>query len=73
MNAKRMIAPYLTPSSVNLFKPECKSQFRLIQYLNSTKMNDFLIDTSVPTTLYSNFLTKKSFKSDGNLLKSMTN
>ena len=39
-------------------------------------MNDFLINTSVPVTLYSNMLNFrdviKSFKSDGDLLKTMT-
>ena len=40
-------------------------------------MNDFLINTSIPVTLYSNMLTlrdsNKSFKLDGDLLKTMTN
>ena len=43
MNDKGMIAPYLASSLVNLFKPENKSQFRLRKDVNSTKMNDFLI------------------------------
>ena len=34
MNDKCMIAPYLVFSLVNLFKPENKSQFRLIKDLN---------------------------------------
>ena len=57
MNDKGMIAPYFASSLVKLFKPENKSQFRLMKDLNSTKMNDFLINTSVPVTLYSKMLT----------------
>ena len=37
MNDEGMIAPYLASSLVNLFKSEKKSQFRLINDLNSTK------------------------------------
>ena len=77
MNDKGMTAPYLVSSLVNLFKPENKSQFRLIKDLNSTEMNNFLINTSVPVTLYSNMLTfrdtSRSFKLDGDLLKTITN
>ena len=72
-----MIAPYLAPSVVNLFKPENKSQFRLRKDLNSTKMNDFSIRGNKPASLYSNMITfgnsNKSFKLDGDLLKLVTN
>ena len=75
MNDKSMIAPYLASSLVNLLKPENKSQFRLIRDVNSTKMNDFLINTNVPIILYSNMSTfrdtKRSSKLDGDLLKTM--
>ena len=77
MNKEGMIAPYLASSSVNLLKPENKSQFRLIKDINLTKMSDFLINTSVPVTLDSNILnfrdSNDSFKIDGDLLKTMTN
>ena len=39
-----MIAPYLASPLVDVFKPEHESLFRLIKNLNSTKMNDFLIN-----------------------------
>ena len=55
-NDKGMIAPYLTSSLVNLLKLENKSQFRLIKDPNSTELNDILINTSVPVTLYSKML-----------------
>ena len=70
-----MIAPYLASSLVNLFKPENKCQFRLKKDLNSTKMNDFLINEGIPGTIFSNFLafrdSNKSFKLDGDLLETI--
>ena len=76
MNEKGLIAPYLASSLVNLFKPENESQFRLKKDLNSTRMNDFLIN-GIPVTLYSNMSTfrdsNKSFKLDGDLLEAITN
>ena len=56
INNNGSIAPYLASSLVNLFKPENKSQFRLKKDLNSTKMNDFLINDGIPVTLVSNML-----------------
>ena len=77
MNDKGMTAPYLASSSVNLFKPENKSQFRLRKNPNSTKMNYFLIHGSIPVTLFSNMITfrdsNKSFRLEGDLLKLITN
>ena len=77
MNNNGLIAPYLASSLVNLFKPENKSQFRLKKDLNSTKMNDFLINEGIPVTLVSNMLifrdNNKSFKLEGDLLETMTN
>ena len=57
MNDKGLIAPYLASSSVNLFKLENKNQFSILRDLNSTKMYDFLTNTSVLVTLFSNLLT----------------
>ena len=72
-----LIAPYLASPLVNLFKPENKSQFRLKKDLNSTKMNDFLINEGVPVTLVSNMLifrdSNKPFKLEGDLSETMTN
>ena len=77
MNDKRMIAPYLASSLVILFKPENKIQFRLIKDLNSSKMNDFLINGGIPVTLFSNMLffkdSNKSFKLDVDISETMTN
>ena len=72
-----MIVPYLASSLVNLLKPENKCHFGLVKDLNSTKMNDSLLNPGIPVTLYSNMLTyrdsKKSFKLDGNLLDKLKN
>ena len=54
MNDKGVIAPTLAPSLVNVFKPEKRSQFRFKKDLNSTKLNDFLINKGIPVTLFSN-------------------
>ena len=72
-----MIAPCLASFLINRFIPENKSQFKLIKDHNSTRMKIFLINTSVPGTLYSNMLTfrgsNKTFKLDGDLLETITN
>ena len=72
-NDKGMIASYLASYLVNFFKPENKSKFRIIRDLNSTMMNDFLIDGGIPGTLYSIMLffrdSNKSFKLVGDLLE----
>ena len=72
-----MIAPYLSSSLLSLFKPENKSQFIIIIDLNSTKLNDFLINTRVPVSLYGNMLTFrdtiKPCKLDGDYCKTMKN
>ena len=72
-----MIAPYLASPLVNLFKPENKNKFTRTEDLNSTKTNDFLMNTSVQITLYRDMLTfrdtNRSLKLDGNLLKPITN
>ena len=77
MNDSGLIAPYLASSLLNVFKPENKSQFRLKKDLNSTEMNDFLINKGIPVTLVSNMLifrdSNKSFKLDGDLIETMTN
>ena len=77
MDDKGMIAPFLASSLINLFKPENKSQFRLKKDLNSTEVKDFLINGGIPVTLASNMLifrdSSKTFKSDGDLLETMTN
>ena len=77
MNDKGLIAPTLASSLVNLFNTENKSQFRLKKDLDSTKMNNFMINGGIPVTLVSLMSifrdSNKSFKLDGDLLESITN
>ena len=77
MKDKGMIAPYLAFSLFYLFKPDNKSQIRLIKDLNSTTMNDFLLHGGIPVTLFSSMLTfrgsNKYFKLEGDLLETMRN
>ena len=77
MNDKGMIAPYLTTSLVEVFKKDNKSQFRLRNDPNSTKLSDFLIHGTIPVTIFSNMIgfrdSNKSFRLEGDLLKVLTN
>ena len=77
MKDQGLIAPYLSSSLVNVFKPENKSQFRLRKDPNSTKLNDFLIHRGIPVTLFSKMIlfrdSNKSFKLEEDLLKLITN
>ena len=58
MNDTGMIAfSFLSSQSETRFFNQKKTQFRLLKDLNSSKMNDFLIDRSVPVTLDSYMLT----------------
>ena len=72
-----MIAPYSASSLVNLFKPENKSHFRLINDHNFNRLNVFLMNSSILVTICSNMFTSRdcieSFKLDGDVLKTMTN
>ena len=77
LNDKGMLARYLVSSLVILLKPENKSQNKKLKDQNSIRMNDFLINTSMPDTLYSKMLnfrvSNNSFKLDGDLSRKMTN
>ena len=76
MNDKGMIAPFLASSLVEIFKSDNKSQFRLREDPDSTKINDILIHGNIPVTIFSNMITfrdsKKTFKLEGDLLKVIT-
>ena len=77
MDENGLIVPYLTLFLVSVFRPENKSQIRLKKDLNSTNINDFIINGGIPVSIFSNMLTfgdsKKVFKLDGDLLESITN
>ena len=75
MNDNGIIAPYLVSSSVTLFRPEYKSQFKLLKDPNSNGMKVFL-NTSKPVIPNSSMLnfrdSIKSFEIEGDLLETMT-
>ena len=77
VNDKGIIAPFLASSLVEIFKSDNKSQFRLREDPDSTKIIDFLIHGNIPVTIFSNMITfrdsKKTFKLEGDLLKVITN
>ena len=77
MNDNGMIASYLALPLVEVFRKDNKSQFRLRNDPNSTKLNDFLIHGNIPVTIFSNMITlrdsNKSFRLEGDLLKTITN
>ena len=77
MKNKGTIAPFLASPLVNFLKLDNKSQFRLKKDHNSIGINDFLINTTIPNTLYSNVFFFKdsngSFKRDGDLLETIAN
>ena len=76
MNDEGMIAASLASSSVNPFKPENKSKFKLLGDHNSIRVNDVLINGGLQVTLYSKMATfresKKPFILDRDLLETMT-
>ena len=57
--------------------PEHTSQFKLIKDPNSNRVNDLLINKTIPITLYNNLLTfrdtNKQFELQGDFLKMITN
>ena len=57
--------------------PENTTQFKLVKDHNSNRVNDLLINNTIPITLYGNILTfrdtNKQFELKGDLLKMITN
>ena len=52
---KGIIAPFFTTTSITLFKSENKSQFILLEDQKSKQPDNFLINTNLLVTFYSNF------------------
>ena len=77
MNDRVILATYLmSPLSRNT-NPENSSQFELLKDPNSNRVNDLLINKTIPITLYNNMFTfrdtGKEFELKGDLLKMITN
>ena len=77
MNDRGIITSYLISPLAKIFNPENSTQFKLVKDSGSNRVNDLLIDNSIPITLYNNLLTfrdtGKEFELKGDLLKMITN
>ena len=77
MNDRGILATYLMSLLSKITNPENSSQFKLVKYHNSKRVNDLLIKNTIPITLYNNLLTfcdtGKEFELKGDLLKMITN
>ena len=77
VNDKGIIASYLMSPPSKVTNLENTSQFTLVKAPDSNKVNDLLINKTIPVTLFNNLLkfrdTDKEFDLQGDLLKMMTN
>ena len=76
-NARCMIATYLLSPLSKIVNPEHFNQLKLSKYSKSNRVNDLLINKTIPVTLYDNLLTfrdtDKKFELEGDLLEMITN
>ena len=56
MNDRGIIASYLMSPLSKITNPKISSQFNLVKHHNSNRVNDLLINNSIPITLYDNLL-----------------
>ena len=72
-NDRGILVSYLMSPLSKITNPENTSQFELVKYSSSNRVNDLLIHNTIPITLHSNLLvfrdTKKVFELKGDLLK----
>ena len=77
MNDRGILASYLMGPLSKITNPENSSQFKLVKYSNSNRVNDLKINKTIPITLYGNTLTfrdtNKQFELKGELLEMITN
>ena len=77
MNDRGILATYLMPPLSRITNPENTSQFKLVKYPSSNRVNDLKINKLIPITLYGNMLTfrdtNKKFELKGDLLEMITN
>ena len=77
MNDRGILASYLMSPLSKITNPENTTQFKLVKYSTSNRVNDLKINKTVPVTLYNNMLTfrdtGKEFELKGELLKMITN
>ena len=77
MNDRGILATYLLSPLFRITNPENTTQFKLVKDHNSNRVNDLLINNTIPITLYGNILTvrdtRKKFELKGDLLEMITN
>ena len=61
-----ILASYFVRPSANLFKPETESHFGILDNPISDKVNDFLINTNDPVTVFSNLTNFRDIKKNLN-------
>ena len=77
MNDRGVLATYLMSPLSRITNLENSTQFKLVEDYNSNRVNDLLINNTLPITLYGNILTfrdtGKKFELKGDLLEMITN
>ena len=77
MNDRGIIESYLLSPLSKITKPEHTSQFKLVKDPSSNRVNDLLMNKTIPVTLCNNLLTfrdtDKEIELQGDLLKMITN
>ena len=77
MNDRGILATYLMGPLSRITNPENTTQFKLVKDHNSNRVNDLLINNTIPITLYGNILTfrdtGKKFELKRDLLEMITN
>ena len=77
MNDRVILASYLLSPLSKITNRENSTQFKLVKDHNSNRVNDLLINKSIPITLHNNLLTfrdtNKQFELKGDLLEMITN
>ena len=77
MNDRGILATYLMSPLSRITNPEKTTQIKLVKDPNSNRVNDLLINKTIPITLYNNMFTfrdtGKEFELEGDLLKMITN
>ena len=77
MNDRGILATYLMSPLSRIINPENTTQFKLVKDHNSNRVNDLLINNTIPITLYGNILTfrdtGKKFELKRDLLEMITN
>ena len=77
MNDRGIVASYLLSPLSKITNPENNTQFKLVKDHNSNRVNDLLINKSIPITLHDSLLTypdtNKQFELKGELLEMITN